>query len=103
MACNYYAEKPRHQYKPEFNNSDNPTILYNKCIGNFYNGFYASLINSYHKFNDGMLPFMGGLYDQPAKFVEYMNIVQNLISENNSKKEREAKLRNLNGKRPGKR
>lgn len=28
------------------------------------------------------MPFSGGLFDQPAKFVESMNLIHNLISEN---------------------
>ena len=45
------------------------------------------------------LPFDGSLYDQPAKFVEMYNLVNNLIRENHQQKEREAKLRKrANGK-----
>lgn len=100
MACNYYAQKPRHQYKPDFNNKGNPKILYYNCIGNHYYGQWASIINYYPQYKDGILPFSGGLMEQPAKFVEVMDLVHNLIRENEQETERKNQLmaRNKRGR-----
>lgn len=101
MACDYLAEKPRHSYKPEFNNTGNPTILYNKCIGNSYNGYWGTLINYYPKYKEGIMLYDGNLADQPSKFVDVMNLIDNLVRESESENERKEKLisRNRNGKR----
>lgn len=98
MACDYLADKPRHQYRPEFNNLCNPKVLYNKCIGNYYNGYFAVFINDYIKFKEGLLPFEGGLYDQPAKFAELYSLVDNLIRENEQILERKQKMSKINGR-----
>lgn len=92
MACNYVAKTPRHGYTPEFHNKSNPKIIYNKCIGNYYNGFWSSIINSSKQYDNGIMPFSGGIMDQPAKFVEVMNLVHNLISENELENQRKEKL-----------
>lgn len=92
MACRYLAEKPRHNYNPEHNNKGNPKILYRNCIGNYYDNYFASLINYYNKYNNGILPFNGGLFEQPSKFVEVMELVHNLINENNTSKEKKEQL-----------
>lgn len=99
MACDYYADKSRHQYRPEFNNQGNPKILYKKCIGNYYNGFYAAFINDFKHFKENQLPFSGGLYEQPAKFAELFNLVNNLIRENEQIIERKQKMSKINGRR----
>lgn len=101
MACNYIADKPRHAYTPDFNNKGNPKILYNKCIGNYFSSYWASLINFYPDYQKGILPYSGGLFEQPSKFVEVMNLVHNLIKENEQEVERRNKLsRNkINGRR----
>lgn len=105
MACKYHSEKPRHQYKGDFNNKQNPTILYRNCIGNHYYGQWASIINYYPKWDRGILPFDGGYMSQPAKFVEIMDLVYNLIKENELEQERKQALinRNSSGRRSSKR
>jgi len=91
MACNYYASKSRHFYLPSANNTGNPRINYKKCIGNEYNGFWASLINYFPKYDKGLLPFDGSIMDQPAKFVEAMGLVHNLIIEKDNEREQKAR------------
>ena len=81
-ACTYYDTKPRHKYKPNHNNKGNPAIDYFNCVGNHYYGEWAALINYSHMYEKGIMPFSGGLMEQPAKFVELMNLVDNLIQEN---------------------
>lgn len=106
MACGYVADKPRHQYTPDFNNKGNPSILYKNCIGNHYYGKWASIINYYNMYEKGIMPFKGGLMDQPAKFVEIMDLVHNLIKENEQEVQRKQQLATRNrasGKRSSKR
>lgn len=100
MACNYFVEKPRHNYRPEYNNKGNPTVNYTKCIGNYFNGFWANLINYLPQYEKGVLPFEGSLMNQPSKFVEVMDLVHNLIREKETETEQQAKI---NGTRQGKR
>ena len=100
MACNYNAEKPRHFYRPDYNNKGNPKVNYTKCIGNYYGSFWANLINYHPSYDKGLLPFEGSLMNQPAKFVEVMDLVHNLIREKDNEKEQQAKL---HGTRQGKR
>lgn len=99
MACRFFSDKPRHQYKADFNNKGNPSILYRNCIGNYFNGNWSSLINYYHKYESGILPFSGGLMEQPSKFVEVMGLVHNLITENEQESQRRNAMltRNKNG------
>jgi len=91
MACNYMAEKPRHSYTPDNCNSGNPRLLYKKCVGNYYNGFWSNMINYYPQYEKGLLPFKGSLMEQPAKFVDVMSLVHNLIREKNIEQEKQAK------------
>ena len=93
MACGYYADKPRHEYRGEHCNKGNPSVLYKNCIGNHYNGMWASMINYSPKYLEGILPFSGGLMDQPTKFVEVMDLVHNLVRENQQSREAQDKLR----------
>lgn len=92
MACNYMATKARHGYKPDFNNKGNPAIEYFNCIGNHYYGQWSGIINYYPKWEKGILPFSGGYSEQPAKFVEIMDLVHNLIKENEQESERKQQL-----------
>lgn len=96
MACNYIAEKPRHNYKPEHNNSENPTVKYKNCIGNHFYAKWSGIINFYEKYNSGILPFSGGFMEQPAKFVEVMELVHNLIVEKQEIEKRQIELKSRN-------
>lgn len=82
MACNYFASDTRHKYRADHNNKGNPTIKYTKCVGNYYFGMWSNYINFYPKYESGIMAFSGGLMEQPAKFVEVMDLVHNLIEEN---------------------
>ena len=99
------AEKPRHKYTADFNNKGNPSLHYKNCIGNHYYGQWASLINYFPSYEKGILPFSGGLMEQPSKFVEVMDLVHNLIKENQKEVERQNNLirQNRSGKRSSKR
>lgn len=105
-ACDFIAEKPRHRYIAGHNNKGNPSISYSNCVGNHYYGGWASFINYSPMYNKGIMPFEGGLMDQPAKFVELMNLIDNLIQENTEDIKRKNELISRNrssGKKQSKR
>jgi len=108
MACKYYADKPRHAYKGEYNNKDNPKINYNNCVGNHFYAYWTTFINFYPQYEKGIYPYPGKLFDQPAKFVDLMQLVHNLINEKDLKAQNLAKRQaipqgKVNGRRPSKR
>jgi len=98
-ACNFYTEKPRHKYTAGHNNKGNPGLNYFNCVGNHYYGEWATLINYNQDYSKGIMPFTGGFFEQPAKFVEVMNLVDNLIAENTEdiKKKNDLISRNRSG------
>jgi hypothetical protein len=91
MACDYYADKPRHKYRPEYVNKGNPLILFDNCPGNHFNNYWSYWINYTDQYDKGMLPFPGTILEQPSKFVDLMNIVHNLKSEDQQIKEARVK------------
>jgi len=92
MACNYVAKSHRHKYLASHNNQGNPSVKYFNCIGNHYYGGWANIINFLPDYEKGIMPFTGGLMEQPSKFVEVMNLVHNLVSENDTEKARRKEL-----------
>ncbi len=89
--CKKIAPQPSLKYKPEHSMSGSAVILYSTCPANFKNIGTTILINHYSKYKTGIMPYSGGIMEQPAKFVEVMDLVQNLIEELETKKEITAK------------
>lgn len=56
----------------------NGSIKYFTCPSNHYNAGTSRLIDMFRHFQQGVLPFEGGLLDQPAKIIEVFRIVENL-------------------------
>lgn len=75
---------PNLVYKPTHEMTGYPKIIYNKCIGNFFDFNALEYIKFFTKYKENMLPFDCGYYDLPSKFVDIMNLVQNLISQKES-------------------
>jgi hypothetical protein len=67
------------------------SIKYFKCPGNFFNEGYALIIESYRRYNEGILPYSGGLFEQPAKIIEAFSVIRSLDSENAKDNSRSAK------------
>ena len=89
--CKTVIEKPRFVYMPVYNMLGYSKINYMTCTANLQSGQAMSLINSYKAFEDGTMPYSGGLMEQPSKFVEIMDLVHNLIE--SKKTEQEEKLK----------
>ncbi len=53
----------------------NTRLNYSSCIGNFFSYSAMGWINFYNSFEQGVMPFAGGYMDQPAKFIDVMNVV----------------------------
>lgn len=59
-----------------------PKVNYYKCPTNFASFYVRELVNQFDQFSRGVLPYSGGYDEQPAKFVEAMQIIENLIDYN---------------------
>lgn len=66
-------------------------IKYYTCPSNFYNPAIALLIDMGRHFREGILPFEGGLFDQPAKVIDCFNLLENLNVEHQKDVQEKAK------------
>lgn len=66
-------------------------INYFKCPSNWYNSGTARLLDMFRFFNSGVLPFEGGLLNQPAKLIDVFSLFDALIHEHQKDLEKEAK------------
>lgn len=87
-ACDYTRKTPLISYNGEHCNKGNPSIHYYTCIGNFYFSYWSKLINFYPDYSEGKLPYSGGAFEMPAKFVDVMDLVHNLLEEDKRIKEK---------------
>lgn len=53
-------------------------IFFYKCPSNFYSQYIADLMSHARHIENGLLPYKGGLFDQPAKLIELYNLVNSL-------------------------
>lgn len=74
-----------------------PDLIFYRCPTNFVNFKCRDLINQNAQFNNGIMPYSGGLDEQPAKFVETMLIVDNMIEQH--REDQKKTLEKINGKR----
>ena len=54
------------------------SILYKTCPVNFYNQRFVSYIDLFRHFDKGLLPFEGGLLEQPNKIMDVFNLIETL-------------------------
>jgi hypothetical protein len=59
----------------------NNSIKYFKCPSNFYNPAYSHIIDLFRHFQNGALPFSGGLFEQPSKIIEAFRVLEYLDNE----------------------
>lgn len=69
-GCHAPIKKPVARYKDRIN--------FYKCPSNFYNPMIGHLANQASKIDKGLLPYEGGLFDQPAKLIEIFNLLESL-------------------------
>jgi hypothetical protein len=80
--CSVIKEKPVLSYK---------NINYFKCPSNWYNSGVARLFDMFRFFKDGVLPFEGGIFEQPSKLIDVFSLFDSLIYEHQKDLEKEAK------------
>lgn len=56
----------------------NGNIKYFTCPSNHFNSGMSRIIDMFRLFQEGVLPYQGGLLDQPSKIVEAFRIIENL-------------------------
>lgn len=61
--------------------ADSEGFTYTRCPGNFYNPAYGQLVDVHRMFRKGVLANTGGLLDQSAKYIDAMNLIENLINQ----------------------
>lgn len=76
----------------------NGVIKYFVCPSNFFNPAYSQLIDMFRLFQRGVLPFEGGLFDQPSKIIEVFSLLENLDAERNRDLERKQKWQTTQSK-----
>lgn len=69
------------QYRPNHAMKGSQKILYYKCPALFYSSYVAEFINYLSNYEKGIFPYPGSYSEQPAKFVDLMELVNNLMSE----------------------
>lgn len=96
-SCREIRNEPQFKYKATYSMEGSPNIMFNTCVANFKNSGAVEFINIEKSFSEGVMPFSGGILEQPSKFVELMELVHNLKIEH--QKEMEKKLEKYNGRK----
>jgi hypothetical protein len=68
-----------------------PKVVYEECIGNFYSYRARELIRYLSKYRENINPYKGSYYEQPSKFVESMELVQNLYIQKETEQQQQMK------------
>lgn len=55
-----------------------PVVKFFTCPANLQDNHVFGLIKAHSMYENGIMPYAGGLLEQPAKFVEVMDLVHNL-------------------------
>jgi hypothetical protein len=50
-------------------------IFFSSCIGNYFDFSAMAMLNVHRHFEAGVMPYAGGLMDQPAKLIEVMGVI----------------------------
>lgn len=53
-------------------------IYFYKCPSNYYSPYVAELSHHARHLENGLLPYSGGLLEQPAKLIELLNLLNSL-------------------------
>lgn len=89
-ACEEMRDVPVHTVK------QNQIVLrYNTCVGNFFSQSAFSLIESYEAFSNGVMPYRGGYFEQPNKYIEAMSLVKGFYAFEARRLQEEKRMREL--------
>lgn len=64
--------------RPVFVHGD---IRLKRCPANYWSGVWQEIFSNYGLLSCGVLPFEGGLFDQPSKMVEAYGLADLIVSE----------------------
>ena len=94
MSCYDIKEKPKFQLDQ---------IRYYTCPGNFFSFSVASLMEGYHNYKLGVMPYKGSFFEQPAKIIEVYKMIEAIIEEKKADqiKQHEKDLKRRSGSRNG--
>ena len=92
MACTEIKGKARFQIDQ---------VKYYTCPGNFYSFSVASLMEGYHNYKMGVLPYPGSFFEQPAKVIDIYKMIDALIEDHKRKvqEEHDQKLKRQQSRR----
>ena len=72
--------KDLYEKETNFIDAKDYRISFNTCVGNFNSPAVSEMIVIMQNFKEGVMPYPGGLMDQPAKLVEILNLLYSLES-----------------------
>lgn len=64
------------------------------CHESFQHPLFFELVNIHNMFEKGVMPFAGGLLEQPAQVVEFMNMITKLKLDNEIEQQKELEKKN---------
>ena len=68
----------RSKMKRTITEAQSLNIKFTRPLDDFKYPFFGYLLTLYNRYSDGILPFTGGLADQPAQIVELFNTLESL-------------------------
>ena len=90
-ACAEIKANPSLKYKGKHGMTGSPDIVYYKCPANFQDNAARKYMLLYENYEKGQMPYEGGILEQPAKFVDLMELVHNLKNEYQTTKDEQLK------------
>lgn len=84
LCTQKHSEERRNRLKGCSDSIKNPVakykdkVVFYKCPSNYYSAYIASLMGHARHIETGLLPYAGGLLDQPNKFIELVNQINAL-------------------------
>lgn len=68
-------------------------IKFHTCLGNYTDNYYTYLWQLFTHYENNLLPYKGSIGEQPAKFIEVMDIIKSLVSEHEEKLKQANKIK----------
>lgn len=69
-GCSSALNNPVAKYKDQIN--------FYKCPSNYYSNYVVEIMPMARHLENGLLPYSGGLMDQPSKLIELLNLINSL-------------------------
>ncbi len=65
-------------------------LRFSTCPGNFVRPQVSALLSAYAQFKQGVMPYAGGLMDQPAKIIELFDVIDSHVAERQASEQKRA-------------